>query len=70
MGFSGNVEPSYIIPTCIGVNDAVSSAAAQRRGSALEDLDFAIGNEARCAAPRQRAALLRTCADAGVVALS
>jgi actin-related protein 3 len=47
MGFSGNVEPSYIIPTCIGVNDAVGASGASRRGSALEDLDFAIGNEAR-----------------------
>jgi|AntAceMinimDraft_1070359.scaffolds.fasta_scaffold169398_1 hypothetical protein len=23
MGFAHNVEPSYMIPTCIGVNDAV-----------------------------------------------
>ncbi len=45
MGFAGNVEPSYIIPTCIGVNDGVSGAGG-RRGSALEDLDFAIGHEA------------------------
>ena len=44
MGFSGNVEPSYIIPTCIGINDSV--AAGARRGSALEDMDFAIGHEA------------------------
>ena len=43
MGFAGNVEPSYIIPTCIGVNDSVATAG--RRGP-LEDLDFAIGYEA------------------------
>ena len=49
MGFSGNVEPSYIIPTCIGINDGVAPGG-QRRGSALEDLDFAIGNEARAMA--------------------
>ena len=48
MGFSGNAEPSFIIPSCIGVNDAVSGAG--RRGSALDDLDFAIGNEALAAA--------------------
>lgn len=41
MGFSGNVEPSYIVPTCIAVNDSVSRAR-----SGLDDLDFAIGNEA------------------------
>jgi hypothetical protein len=63
MGFSGNVEPSYIIPTCIGINDAVGSGGAARRGSALEDLDFAIGNEARpsrdSSALRARTLLLR-----------
>jgi len=48
MGFSGNAEPSYIIPSCIGVNDTVT--AAGRRGSALEDLDYAIGQEALSAA--------------------
>ena len=53
MGFSGNVEPSYIIPTCIGINDSVSSAASSRRGTALEDLDFAIGHEALANASSQ-----------------
>jgi hypothetical protein len=53
MGFSGNVEPSYIIPTCIGVNDAVGPSGAARRGSALEDLDFAIGHEALANASSQ-----------------
>ena len=51
MGFSGNVEPSYIIPTCIGINDSV--AAGARRGSALEDMDFAIGHEALANASSQ-----------------
>jgi actin-related protein 3 len=50
MGFAGNVEPSYIIPTAIGVQDSVSAVNANRvkaRGSSvLEDLDFHIGNDA------------------------
>ena len=60
MGFSGNVEPSYIIPTCIGINDGVATGGGARRGSALEDLDFAIGNEARAVARAARASTRRT----------
>ena len=47
MGFSGNTEPSFIIPSCISVNDSVTGAG--RRGGALEDLDFCIGQEALAA---------------------
>ncbi|KAK3251798.1 Actin-related protein 3 [Cymbomonas tetramitiformis] len=45
MGYAGNVEPSYIIPTAIGVNDSVKQGPGRKPG-ALSDLDFHIGNEA------------------------
>eukprot|EP00959_Pyramimonas_sp_CCMP1952_P403781 8461269-Pyramimonas_sp.AAC.1 len=44
MGFAGNVEPSYIIPTAIGVKDGVQqSSHASRKPSPLDDLDFLTG---------------------------
>mmetsp|Transcript_4053 Transcript_4053/g.14161 ORF Transcript_4053/g.14161 Transcript_4053/m.14161 type:complete len:420 (-) Transcript_4053:47-1306(-) len=45
LGFAGNVEPSYIIPTCIGVNDSAAKAP-QKSAGRLDDLDFLIGDEA------------------------
>ncbi|ORX89734.1 actin-related protein 3-like protein [Basidiobolus meristosporus CBS 931.73] len=47
MGFSGNTQPSYVIPTAIATRDNVSRKAgniASKRG--IEDLDFFIGDEA------------------------
>ena len=44
MGFSGNAEPSYLVPTCIGVNDG--HIAGSKKG-VLEDLDFHIGTDVR-----------------------
>jgi len=52
MGYAGNSEPSYIIPSIIAVNEASSKQAtgasgkgapAQKKG--IEDLDFFIGDE-------------------------
>ena len=44
MGFSGNVEPQYIVPTAVAKQDMVAGSAATKEG--LADLDFYIGNEA------------------------
>ena len=43
MGFSGNSEPQFIIPSSIGVKEGVG--VKQARG--LDDLDFYIGDEAQ-----------------------
>ena len=51
MGFAGNVEPYFITPTVVAVNDSFSSTAqpaargAPARG-VMADLDFYIGQEA------------------------
>eukprot|EP00301_Raphidiophrys_heterophryoidea_P009909 c14920_g1_i1.p1 GENE.c14920_g1_i1~~c14920_g1_i1.p1 ORF type:complete len:431 (+),score=114.47 c14920_g1_i1:61-1293(+) len=44
MGYAGNCEPSYIIPTAIAVNDSAKKPVAGRK--AFDDLDFYIGDEA------------------------
>ena len=53
MGYAGNTEPSYIIPSVIATNEATSGKAATRvavQGTGakkgVEDLDFYIGDEA------------------------
>jgi len=43
MGFAGNVEPSYLVPTAIATPNATASSAS---ASTLGDLDFYIGDEA------------------------
>ena len=43
MGFAGNCEPSFIIPSVIGTKDA---AKARKDWKGLEDMDFWIGDEA------------------------
>ncbi|KAK3158372.1 hypothetical protein QOZ80_2AG0136270 [Eleusine coracana subsp. coracana] len=59
MGFAGNVEPCFITPTVVAVNDSFSSAPApaargaakgnwlaQHSAGVMADLDFYIGEEA------------------------
>ena len=55
MGFAGNVEPCFIIPTVVAVNESfVSQSRGSGKGSWLAqhdavvkaDLDFFIGEEA------------------------
>lgn len=55
MGFSGNVEPSFIIPTVVAVNESFSNQPksstkgnwlAQHNAGVMADLDFYIGEEA------------------------
>jgi len=43
MGYAGNVEPAYIIPSTIGTKTSTSSHV---RNQGMEDLDFFIGDEA------------------------
>jgi len=44
MGFSGNVEPQFIVPTVIATKDQQIGNSSQHEG--LDDLNFYIGNEA------------------------
>lgn len=55
MGFAGNVEPCFIIPSVVAVNDSFlnqkrssskSNWLAQYNAGVLADLDFSIGDEA------------------------
>jgi actin-related protein 3 len=47
MGYSGNVEPQYIIPTVLAAKDnGDMGQATQARRGGVEDLDFYIGQEA------------------------
>lgn len=42
MGYAGNAEPSYIIPSTIAIGGSDSNVRS-RQG--IEDLDYYIGNE-------------------------
>jgi len=48
MGFAGNTEPQYIMPSCIAIKESakVGDQAIRRLGKGVEDLDFYIGDEA------------------------
>eukprot|EP00126_Sphaerothecum_destruens_P015065 Sdes_comp8971_c0_seq2m388 len=48
MGYAGNSEPSFIIPTNIAVKETakVGDSASRRVTKGVEDLDFYIGDEA------------------------
>ena len=48
MGYAGNTEPQFIIPSAIAVKESatVGDRAIQRLGKGVEDLDFHIGDEA------------------------
>jgi len=52
MGFAGNSDPQFIIPSCIAIkeNAKVGDTAIRRLGKGVEDLDFYIGDEAQDAA--------------------
>eukprot|EP01113_Clastostelium_recurvatum_P042542 TRINITY_DN68_c0_g2_i2.p1 TRINITY_DN68_c0_g2~~TRINITY_DN68_c0_g2_i2.p1 ORF type:complete len:436 (-),score=164.91 TRINITY_DN68_c0_g2_i2:148-1404(-) len=47
MGFAGNVEPNYIIPTTIATNEAKAKQTSAAKKKGVEDLDFFIGDEAQ-----------------------
>lgn len=48
IGYSGNTEPQFIIPSCIAIKETagVGDQASRRLGKGVEDLDFHIGDEA------------------------
>jgi len=46
MGFAGNTEPQYIIPTAIATQEGKGSQKAATQKKGVEDLDFHIGDDA------------------------
>ena len=48
MGYAGNTEPQFIIPSCIAIKESakIGDQAIRRLGKGVEDLDFFIGDEA------------------------
>ncbi|EDO41822.1 predicted protein [Nematostella vectensis] len=48
MGFAGNTEPQYILPTAIAIKESakVGNKSLGRSAKGVEDLDFFIGDEA------------------------
>lgn len=48
LGYAGNKEPQFIIPSAIAVKETakVGDEAQRRLGRGMEDLDFFIGDEA------------------------
>jgi len=48
MGFAGNTNPQFIMPSCIAIKESakVGDQAIRRLGKGVEDLDFYIGDEA------------------------
>jgi actin-related protein len=55
MGYAGNSEPQYIVPTAIATKDDITAGEFVRSRDGLEDLDFYIGDEVRvCGQPLLR----------------
>jgi len=48
MGFAGNSEPQFIMPSAIAIKESASvgDKSSRRLGKGVEDLDFYIGDEA------------------------
>lgn len=50
MGYAGNNDPQYIIPTAIATKEAASNRTGNQAGGSskkgIEDLDYFIGDEA------------------------
>ena len=48
MGYAGNTEPQFIMPSAIAIKEAtkVGDTATRRIGKGIDDLDFFIGDEA------------------------
>lgn len=48
LGYAGNTEPQFIIPSSIAVKESakIGDQAARRLGRGVDDLDFFIGDEA------------------------
>ena len=52
MGYAGNSEPQFIIPSAIAIKESakIGEQANRRLAKGVEDLDFFIGDEATDAA--------------------
>lgn len=48
LGFAGNTEPQFIIPSAIAVRETakIGDQATRRLAKGVDDLDFFIGDEA------------------------
>lgn len=48
MGYAGNSEPQYIMPSAIAIKESASvgDKSSRRLGQGVEDLNFYIGDEA------------------------
>lgn len=46
LGYAGNREPQFIIPSTIAIKDNVADPAKRRLARGIDDLDFYIGDEA------------------------
>lgn len=46
MGYAGNCEPSWSIPSCISTAKSAAGGGGARNKDALSDLDFWVGDEA------------------------
>jgi len=46
MGYAGNTEPQFIVPSAIAVKESATVGDQRRFGKGVEDLDFFIGDEA------------------------
>jgi actin-related protein 3 len=57
MGYSGNVEPQYIVPTAVAKQDMIGAKAT---ADGLADLDFYIGNEAMAHSTTHTVTIRRT----------
>ena len=61
MGYAGNDEPQFIIPTVIGTKDERSSGTGTIKAKkGIEDLDFYIGDEAVAQSVRLHSTIWRT----------
>jgi len=45
MGYAGNCEPQYIIPTTIATKSGGGSSFVDSKRGGVDDLDFYIGND-------------------------
>ncbi|KAG8461873.1 hypothetical protein KFE25_013892 [Diacronema lutheri] len=46
MGYAGNCEPSFIVPTVIGTRDGNLARNAGKAAGSIDDLDFVVGDDA------------------------
>ena len=45
MGYAGNTDPSFIVPTAVATADEAGSSSSSGKMSGVSDLDFYVGDE-------------------------